>query len=361
MAVLGAGAGGAATAADLARRGCRVRLWSRSDATIGAVRDSRRVAYRGALGDGEAELDCATTDLGEALEGARVAVVSMPSTGHGHVARALAGLNPPPLVLNPGQTGAALGVRAVFAQEGADPPPLAELSTLAYVARLYSPGCVTVTGLARRVRAACLPGGEAALEAARELFRAADPVPDVLATALANPNLVLHPPGAVLGASWVEATGGAFRFYVDGVTPGVARVMAALDGERLAVARAFGHDLPGLVGEMVRIGTAEAGAAARGDLREAVRNGKANREIQAPDSLEHRYYREDFGFGVVPFLALAEVAGVATPVARALLDLASTLVGADLAETGLDARGMGIAGLDADGLQRLVRGGARAG
>jgi opine dehydrogenase len=126
------------------------------------------------------------------------------------------------------------------------------------------------------------------------------------------------------------------------------------------VARAFGHDLPGLVEEMALIGTADADAAARGDLREAVTNGKANREIQAPDSLEHRYYREDFGFGVVPFLALAEVAGVASPVARALLDLASTLVGADLAETGLDAGRMGIAGLDATALGLLVRGGARA-
>ena len=319
------------------------------------------MVHRGALGDGEHELECATTDLAKVLDGAEVAVVSMPSIGHGHVARALAGLDPPPLVLNPGQTGSALGVRAIFAEEGADPPPLAELSTLAYVARLYSPGCVTVTGVARRVRAACLPGGEAALGAARELFPAADPVPDVLATALANPNLVLHPPGAVLGAAWVEATGGAFRFYVDGVTSGVARVMTALDGERLAVARAFGHDLPPLVEEMALIGTADADAAARGDLREAVTNGEANREIPAPDSLEHRYYREDFGFGVVPFLAFADVAGVATPVARALLDLASTLVGADLAETGLHAGRMGIAGLDAPGLEALVREGARAG
>jgi opine dehydrogenase len=285
----------------------------------------------------------------------------MPSTGHGNVARALAGLAPPPLVLNPGQTGSALGVRAVFEQLGAKSPELAELSTLAYVARLYSPGCVTVTGAAGHVRAACLPGGDAALEAARELFPAVDPAPDVLATALANPNLVLHPPGAVLGAAWVEATSGAFRFYADGVTPGVARVMTALDGERLAVARAFGHELPALVQEMALIGTADADAAARGDLREAVTNGEANREIQAPDSLEHRYYREDFGFGVVPFLALADVAGVATPVARALLELASSLLGADLAATGLDAPRMGIAGLDADGLKLLVRGGARAG
>ena len=50
-------------------------------------------------------------------------------------------------------------------------------------------------------------------------------MPDVLACDLANVNMVLHVPGAVLGAAWVEATRGDFTFYVQGMTPGVARVM----------------------------------------------------------------------------------------------------------------------------------------
>ncbi|MGH3005318.1 MAG: NAD/NADP octopine/nopaline dehydrogenase family protein [Gaiellaceae bacterium] len=355
VAVLGAGAGGAATAADLAARDYRVRLWTRSEQTIAPYRAANSVAFRGVLGDGEVGVACATTDLGHALEGADVAVVSMPSTGHEHVARALAAAAPPPLVLNPGQTGSALRFRAIFAEEHAALPPLAELSTLAYVARLHTPGCVTVSGVARCVRAACLPNGEEALDVARELFPAADPVSDVLATALANVNLVLHPPGAILGASWVEATGGAFRFYVDGTTAGVARVMAALDEERLAAARAFGHELPPLADEMASIGTADVGAAARGDLRGAIVNGEANREIRAPDSLEHRYYREDFGFGVVPFLALADAGGVTAPVAEALLRIASTLLGVDLGEAGLNAERLGIAGLDREALRMSVQ------
>lgn len=360
--MLGAGAGGAATAAELAGRGLEVRLWSRSEQTIAPFRAAGRVGFRGALGDGAAPLERATTDLAEALAGAEVAVVSMPSVGHEHLGRALAGAGSlPPLVLNPGQTGSALRFRTLFGEAGLAPPPLAELSTLAYVARRHAPGCVTVTGVADRVWAACLPGGEPALEAARELLPAAEPAPDVLATALANVNLVLHPPGAILGAAWVEATQGAFRFYAEGTTPGVARVMAALDRERLAVARALGHELPSLAEEMAAIGTADAAAAARGDLRAAIREGGPNRQIPAPDSLEHRYYREDLGFGVVPFLALAEAAGVAAPVAGALLRLGSTLLGDDLAEEGLNAGRLGIAGLDRDGLRELVGAGAGEG
>src|ERR1019366_4116556 len=102
--------------------------------------------------------------------------------------------------------------------------------------------------------------------------------------------MVLHVPGAVLGAAWVEATRGDFTFYVQGMTKGVARVMQALDDERGAVARAFGHELPSVVAEMQAIGTAESSIRDAGDLVAAIASGEANRRIKAPDSLEHRYY-----------------------------------------------------------------------
>lgn len=179
-------------------------------------------------------------------------------------------------------------------------------------------------------------------------------VPDVLASSLANVNLVLHPPGAILGAAWVEATGGAFIFYVDARTPGVGRVIDALDAERRAVAAGFGHDLPPLTEEMALIGTVPASLASSADTVAAVRAGEANKTIAAPDSLDHRYYREDFPYAVRPFQALARIAGVATPLADALATVAHVLLGP--AGHALDTDGLGIAGLDRDGLLRMVRG-----
>src|SRR5439155_16816227 len=132
-------------------------------------------------------------------------------------------------------------------------------------------------------------------------------MPDVLACDLANVNMVLHTPGGVLAAAWVEATGGEFTFYVQGMTPAVARVMGALDDERRAVARVYGHDLPALVAEMRAIGTAAA-SARDDDLVATIASGEANRQIKAPDSLAHRYYREDFGHGLLPFTALRAIA-----------------------------------------------------
>jgi opine dehydrogenase len=206
------------------------------------------------------------------------------------------------------------------------------------------------------VRAAALPGGEPALDAARRLFDCASPVADVLNSDLSNVNMVLHPPGAVLAAAWVEARSGDFTFYVDGMTPGVARVMKELDDERRAVARAFGHDLPPLVSEMQAIGTVEASVTDMDDLVGAIAGGEVNRRIKAPNSLSHRYYLEDFGHGLLPFLVFAGIAKVAVPVARSLLCLASALTGKDFNESGRTAERMGIAGFDVPQLVKKVRG-----
>jgi opine dehydrogenase len=357
VALIGAGAGGAAAVVELTLAGHEVRWWNRTAATIAPFRSAGGVRYEGVLGEGLARPAAMPERLSEALADAELAMVCLPSLAHEPVTHALldAGVSCP-VLLNPGHAGGALHVAELCRARGATPPPLAELSTLTYVARKPVPDAVRVTCAAKRVLAACLPGGEAALALASELYPAATTVPDVIATSLADVNLVLHTPGAVLSAAWVEATRGDFRFYVDAMTPGVVRVLEALDHERLAVAAAYGHALDPLVAEMAAIGTADATAAAAGDLLAAVSGGEANRSIKAPDSLDHRYYAEDFGYGLVPLLALASAAGVATPLAAALVELASALRGEDLRSTGLTAARLGLEGLDRDGILGRVRG-----
>ncbi len=373
VAVLGAGAGGLATVVELAAGGHDVALWHRSASTI-APYSSGQIAHRGILGTGSARVLAVTTDLGEALRGAEVVILSLPAFLHPPLFAELAerrlGV---PIVLSPGHVGGALQLRQLFRHLGAALPPVAELSTLPYVARVRPEGGVEVTGRAPQLRCGVLPGGDQAADAAAALFSCRLTVCDVLCSSLSNTNLVLHPPGAILGAAWIEATGGNFAFYVEGTTPGVARVLDGLDAERRELARSFGHELPRLAEEMVLVGTATApggGGGAAGDrssaglvagrssaetAAEAIRSGAANRSIQAPGSLSHRYYREDFAFGLEPFVALAELAGVKTPIAAALLALAGALLGSEM-PPGRDAAALGIEGLSLEELLAEVRG-----
>jgi len=356
IAILGAGAAGAAATAELTLAGHSVALWNRSADTLAPFQARGGVAFEGVLGAGLARPALITADLRQALLGADVALVTLPTLAHPALATALAETGwTGPVVLNPGHTGGALEFAQSYREAGCAPPPVAEFSTLTYIARKLQPGAVTITGAAKQVRMGWLPGGESAAALARTLYPCALPVADVLAANLANANMVLHPPGAVMAAAWVEATCGDFTFYVQAMTPGVARVMRRLDDERLAVAAAFGHDLPSVVGEMKAIGTVAADVPDDAPYEVAISGGAANARIKAPDSLAHRYYREDFGHGVLPFLELAQIAGVAVPVAAALFAVAEAALATDFRSTGRTAAAMGIAGLTREGLMDLVR------
>lgn len=357
VAVLGAGAGGLSAAVELSQAGHEVVLWNRNPATVAPYAESGKIPHTGVLGDGIARPAMISTDLPAALRGTDAAVVCLPSIAHGPLFADLAQLGyPSPLVLNPGHTGAALHARQVWNAHGVELPPLVEFSTLTYVARVGDDHTVNITGRAGSVRAACLPGGEAALEWGMRLFPGARAIGDILGSSLSNANLVLHPPGAILGLAWVEATSGDFTFYVDGMTPSVVRVLSALDDERRLLATAFGHNLPPLLDEMAAIGTVDSTDAGWGDdVGAAIRSGKANRAISAPDSIRHRYYREDLPFGLLPFVALADVAGEPAPTARALLQLGRTVVGEDAFGNGLDAARLGIDGCTRDELVSIVR------
>lgn len=358
VAVLGGGAGGAASVAELVLAGHAVHFWARSAETLEPHIKLGGVAFDGKLGVGVAKPILITTDLKSAISGVDVAAVVLPTFSHSAIANALAAAGWPsnkPLVLNPGHTGGALEFAETFSRTGRVVPPVVEFSTLTYVARKYRPDGVTISGRAKQLKAAALKGGEEALEVAAKLYPGVTPVGDVIASDLSNVNMVLHPPGAVLGAAWVEATGGNFTFYVDAMTPGVARVMRQLDEERLAVARAFGHELPNLIEEMKLLGTVEAGVVDVTDYRAAIAGGEANRRIKGPDSLEYRYYKEDFGHGLLPFLEFAQIADVNVPVATSLYRLAQAAVGTDYRSGGRTAEAMGIAGMSKDQLIEKVR------
>jgi opine dehydrogenase len=344
IAILGAGAGALASAVEFAQAGHSVRLWNRTEATLAPIVEAGSVRATGSV-SGKAAPAIATPEIAEAVTGADAVVICLPGLSHPGVGDALARLDAPlpPVLFTPGALGSALEFAYTLESAGRRVPSIAEVSTLPYVARKRDPTSVDVTGKARSLRVASLAGDPAASEWALRLYPACEVSADVLEVGLANVNVVLHPPAAVLGAAWIEATGGAFRFYSQATTPGVGRVMQALDLERLRIARAFGHDLPGLLGEMERIGTVAAGSAAGGDLPAAIGSSTGpNAEIAAPDSLTHRYFGEDV-LGTLPrLIAFAAIAAVPVPAADALHRLGALACGIEPTPPDAALRRLGV-------------------
>lgn len=63
---------------------------------------------------------------------------------------------------------------------------------------------------------------------------------NVLHTGLNNMGAIFHPALTLLNAGWIKSTYGNYQFYIEGVSPSVARVLEALDRERVTVASALG-------------------------------------------------------------------------------------------------------------------------
>ncbi len=118
IAVLGAGHGGCAVAADLGRQGHSVSMFSRTQETIQPIIDRGGLEYTGVIGEGFTPLDTVTSSIDEALEGARIIVITTPTTAHGWYAQLLAPrlTDDHIILLNPGHTGGGLhfviGVKA---------------------------------------------------------------------------------------------------------------------------------------------------------------------------------------------------------------------------------------------------------
>src|SRR5262249_33143213 len=90
IAIIGAGNGGCAAAAQFAQRGFNVRLYGRSSGTTAPLAALGGVEYEGALGEGFAPLPLITNDAGAAIAGADLVLIMAPTHAHGDVARTVA-------------------------------------------------------------------------------------------------------------------------------------------------------------------------------------------------------------------------------------------------------------------------------
>lgn len=349
VAVLGAGNGGCAAAADLTRRGYAVRLYSRTAATLGPVRERGGVELRGAAGEGLVPLALVTDDLATAVRGADVVLLVVPSVAHAAYGAALAPLlDPAQIVLvNPGHTFGGLQLAVSLRAAGyRGALQLGETATLTYCCRLVGPATVDVFRVAPRLPFAALPGREQdrLLALLRPLFPSLVPAASVLETALMNINAVEHPPQIVCNAGWIEATAGDFCFYYDGTTPAVARLIEQVDAERLALVGALGFPRVSFLERFHEAGYTTDHGLASGSVYTAMQESAANRWIRAPRSLDHRYLHEDVGCSLVPMCELAAQAGVQTPTMRALVELGGGLAGRDYWRDGRTLAALGLAG-----------------
>lgn len=359
VAILGAGNGGCAAAVDLGGRGYDTRLWSRSAVRLEPLRSAGGIAYTGALGEGHQPLKTITTDMAEAMEEADLVLVMVPTQAHEEMAQAVA-----PhlsvdqiLMVSPGHT--LLLVPQTLRRCGVERPVTCETGTLPYICRMEDPARVRITQPSRHQAFAAFPARETSRLAAliEPLFPMIRPVGSILETVFPYTNAIHHPPAFLCNAGRVESTGGDYYHYYDGITPSVGRLIDRLDAERLAVANALDCDPAPLPDHFLRMGYTTEAARDSGLAYEVFHQSKADRWIRAPSTLENRFFTEDVPYGLVPLSELGRLAGVATPVIDAMIEICSALMDRDFRAEGLTLERVGLTDMAPEALHSLLQNG----
>ncbi|MGH9809280.1 MAG: NAD/NADP octopine/nopaline dehydrogenase family protein, partial [Terriglobia bacterium] len=363
-AVLGAGHGGCAAAADLTARGYVVHLHARREASLEPLRKAGGINARG-VQQGLFPIAKMTTDVAEAVAGADLIMLVVPSVAHSYYAKALAGLidGTVPIFLNPGHTGGGMHFVNELRTAGYRVPvKTGETVSLTYITRMEGPATVGIYSYTRNQRFAALPGRHAdeMFEIVHAIYPETVKASSVIETALANMNAVFHPPGMILNAGWIQRTNGNFLFYKEGVTDAIGRVSQAVDDERMAVAKAIEVPARSFLDNFYAAGLTTKEAHDSGSIARACAESEPNKTIRSPSSLDHRYVHEDVGYGLVPFAALGCLAGVSTPTIDALVHLASVATGIGYGERGLSLEKMGLQGMSIPQLKRYVETGDRS-
>jgi opine dehydrogenase len=347
IAVLGAGNGGFAAAADLARLGYQVRLWARNPERLKAVQSRGGIEMKG-IYDGFVPLHHVTTDINEAIDDADLIMPVLPSIGLEDCATRLAPVITPERIvfLNPGHTGGGLHFVAALRNAGySKPVQTCETVTLTHMCRMADASTVNVFSYGEKLSFAAFPGrnSEQLYRTIATVFPRVVRASSVLETAFMNINATFHPAGMLMNAGWIEHTKGNFLFYREGMSESVAQVAETVDRERMAIAKALKIPTVSFLEVFHQVGLTSKEGMDSGSIRAACLASEPNRTVKSPPSLRHRYIYEDVGFGLVPMTALARLAGVPTPAMDALITLANFALDVDLRETGLTLAKMGLA------------------
>ena len=354
--VIGAGHGGKAMAGHLAVMGFSTTLYNRTPENVTAIQKRGGIEvesnHPGLHGFGR--LACVTSDMREALEHADIVMVVVPSTAHADIAKTAAPhlRDGQIIVLHPGRTcGTIEFVKVLKDNHCQADVVVAEAETLIYACRSEGPAQARIFSIKETVPLAALPATRtsqvlAALAPAYPQF--IDGV-SVLYTGLNNMGAIFHPALTLLNAGRIESTGGDYQFYIDGVTPSVARVLEVLDRERVTVAASLGIRAQ-TASEWLKMAYDASGA----DLYEAIHNQVGYYGIKAPSTLNHRYIFEDVPMSLVPIASLGQRYGVSVRGMDSIIRLACFIHRTDYWRRGRTLDKLGIHDLSVSEVTQYV-------
>ena len=355
--MLGGGNGSFAAAGDFALQGHDVRLWRRDAKMVTAHRKAgSRIVLKDSNGQHDVQLALVTSDMAEAIRDAELILCPAPAFAQSDIARQLAPhLRDHQVVyLPPATFGSIIFASAARAAGNRAKVSFAETGTLPWLTRKHGPFEVAITIRAKRLPVGVFPldAADHALDVIGRAFPGIiEPCGDALSGALMNAGPIIHPPLIVMNAGPIEHFE-RWDIHEEGTQAAIRRVTDALDAERISVREVLGYGAPHFPLAHHYATEGEIWMYGRGSHDRLTDSGDWRERLVLR---EHRYMREDLRLGLSFLVSVAELAGVATPLAKSFLAIGGAICGEDFMKNGRTLASLGLGGLDRGQLQKLLR------
>jgi opine dehydrogenase len=359
IAVLGGGNGGHCMAADLTLAGFKVHWYELPELAGGRFApalESGLVTLTGIGRTGPARPHKLTTDMADALDGVRLVNIAIPAYGHPRFFREMLPhlKDGQVVVVWAGDFGAIELHNLIRRERPGLKVDVVEAATLPYGTRLTGPAAVELILSAPQVIASAVPAtrNPQVLPGLQEIWPCVEPAQNALAAAFSNPNPIVHPPGSLLNVGRIQYSKGDFYMYGEGITEAVARVIRAVYDEMAETAALYGAKVLEYEDRDFRTTVSIMGVAFQAPFDTI---GEIARII-GPKTIQDRYITEDLPMGLVPAAQLARVAGKPAHLIESIVYLGSAVCGVDFWKQGRTLEKLGLAGMSAGEIRKLVDG-----
>lgn len=358
VAILGAGNGGITAAVDLKSRGFEVALFElpKFKQTIEKLKAHDTLILKSEERIENVTIDLLTTDIHEAVKGAQIVMLTIPSNYIEDFAKVCAPvIRDDQIILV--HTAACMGaVRFVNTTRNMGiirDFKIGELNTLAYGTRAFpETGKIQLSLRVRHLYFAAYPAENTSeiIGPCQQIYDCIVPAANVWEVALTNGNTEVHCV-SLLNAGRIEYSKGEFYLYKEGITPHTVNIVRQVCKERLALGKAFGFELDDAREARIKRGYF---VDAPGSLDVLFNTSPVFPKIKGPSSLKSRYFTEDMANGLVLYVSLGKALDVPTPASEAIVKLGGYLLQSDFMAEGMTLERLGFGGLDARGLTEAV-------
>ena len=215
---------------------------------------------------------------------------------------------------------------------------VSETSSLIYATKITAPACVLIKSIKEKVSfsAANEKQTDYALSVLNKIYPQYYKAQNAWQTSFNNPSSILHTITTLMNTSRIEVFGPYKNSFYD-ITPAVARIMEAVDEERITIAEKFYSNPLSLNQIMCSLYSLNTD-----NIYDTIKNIKAYRIQHSPDNMHHRYISEDIPYSLVPIATLGKNLGLKTTNMDSIINLACMCNNENYWQTGRNANKLGF-------------------